>query len=54
MLGQFMMQHLAMLMASSIIVVASAKDPEWRKIAESGRMVNPPDSLKGREVEPGM
>ena len=52
---QFMMQHLVMLMASIAMVVASTKDdtnPTWRKIAESGPIVEP--ELTVREDEPGM
>ena len=44
MFGQLMTQHIALLMAAIVIIFASREDetnPQWRKIADSGRIVEP-------------
>ena len=55
MICHIMMHPLVMLMASIVMIKASTTEdtiPAWRKIAESGPVVEP--ELRGREDEPGM
>ena len=55
MFGRFIETHILALVVAIIVVSASTEDepsPAWRKIAESGPIVEP--KLKQRTASPGM
>ena len=54
MFGKFIPPHIILLMAAIFTVGVSTEDetrPDWRKVANSGRKVEP--EVKGRVAEPG-